>query len=248
MSRPEPESAPSPFVKWAARWMAVARYPGRNVPDPDGRIEQVHGLWQEEIPEGWGRDLDRRLVDPAIRYLRTHKQGSPRPGSEHELEHQVLEHSPTCCLGGTLLDGINAVPLARDQDGGRAGNVEADMLLLTQHEGQARLVLVEAKTTSNNAWFAAVENLRQLRLFLAGKVGQSLFLERQRDLEHHPPLPVTALVLGPPAFYDSDGQKRNSVTRALRLLHSVNTAFRLDCRLATWSATTRQVATLEWPD
>ena len=37
-------------------------------------------------------------------------------------------------------------------------------MLLLRADGEKRgSVLVEAKTISNNAWYAAVENLRQLR-------------------------------------------------------------------------------------
>src|SRR3712207_7489533 len=52
-----------------------------------------------------------------------------RPGGEHALEHEILcpepNRSETSCLGFPVVDGVNAVPLARDDAGGRAGNVEA---------------------------------------------------------------------------------------------------------------------------
>jgi hypothetical protein len=61
---------------------------------------------------------------------------------------------PLRCLGALVVDGINAVPLVRDAAGGRSSNVEADMLLLLTGEDGLRQVLIEAKASSNNAWYA----------------------------------------------------------------------------------------------
>ena len=41
--------------------------------------------------------------------------------------------------------------------------------------GRHRLELVEVKATSNNAWFASIENLRQLRLFKESTESRTLF-------------------------------------------------------------------------
>lgn len=71
--------------------------------------------------------------------------GAPRAGSEHELESQILapdpSRTPTTVLGGRLIDGVNAFPLARDGAGGRAGNVEADLLLLVESNDSSRVIL-----------------------------------------------------------------------------------------------------------
>jgi hypothetical protein len=64
-----------------------------------------------------------------------HPPEGTEPRGEHAVEHAILALEPdsnvTTCLGERLLDGVNAVPLTKDAGGKRAGNVEADMLLLT---------------------------------------------------------------------------------------------------------------------
>lgn len=159
----------NPFRAWLKLWMDLACYHGRDVPGPEARTDQLIELWHTDIPGGWHRNPDPQLLDPSVRYRRGDALKGPRAGGEHELEHDVLHPDPsvtqTRCFGDRLIDGINAVPLARDPTGGRAGNVEADLLLLTRNRGADRLLLVEVKTISNNAWYATVENLRQLRYF-----------------------------------------------------------------------------------
>ena len=232
------------FAEWSQRWLALARYTGREVPDLERRLEQTCSLWREDIPPGWERPLDARLIDRGRRYLRTHATGHPRPGSEHELEYQILgpdpAEVPTYCFGGRLIDGINAVPLTRDEAGRRTGNVEADMLLLAEDAGGHRLLLVEAKTESNNAFFAAVENVRQLKLFGASPTARRIFEERHPQLHH--PLPVTGVILGPRSFLEARGARERAANPAERLFAAVNAAFGVDARIATWDPTTRAIS------
>src|SRR3954464_10837123 len=84
---------------------------------------------------------------------------------DNEILAPAPETTPTSCLGALLVDGVNAVPLARDAGGGRVANVEAAMLLLIADEGRFRRALVEVKDRSNHPWYAGVEALRQLRPF-----------------------------------------------------------------------------------
>jgi hypothetical protein len=235
----------SEFAIWAERWLALAAYTGRDVPHPAERTARVAELWIEDVPTGWQRDDDERLLDPTRRYLRSHgKAQHPKPGSEHELEWQILKHdpaqAPTHCFGARLIDGVNAVPLTRDSvSGGRAGNVEADMLLLTEPDRAYRLLLVEAKTRSNNAWYAAIESLRQLRLFLHSPATQRIMRHRNPGMTAK--LPVTAVVLAPPTFYIGDGARGRAVQPTLALLTLLRTQFGIDCRLATWNPSERRV-------
>src|SRR4051812_28896243 len=152
-----------PFNDWTRRWMKEAQYQGPEVPEVEARIARVVALWEEPIPTGWERAQDARLLEPGRRYCRTHRGGQGVPRGEHAIEFEILDPSPmeasTSCLGAQLIDGVNALPLAKDQGGGRAGNVEADMLLLVRYGSEYKLLLVEVKWTSNNAWYAAVENL-----------------------------------------------------------------------------------------
>jgi hypothetical protein len=147
--------------------MELAGFQGKHV--PEGRVELVHALWREPVPGVWKRDRDPRVLRPETRYCRTHTGGEGIPRGEHKIEHEILEPAPdltpTTCFDARLIDGVNAVPLAKDAAGGRAGNVEADMLLLLEDEQHYRQVLVEVKDGSNHPWYAAVEALRQLRLF-----------------------------------------------------------------------------------
>jgi hypothetical protein len=233
------------FQQWADRWMRLAVYRGRDVPHLSERIAEVARLWSEDVPLGWVRGEDPRLLDPSRRYLRMHRgDGEPRSGSEHELEHEILieqpEELPATCLGARLVDGINAVPLVRDSaTGGRVGNVEADMLLLTEDGAHHRLLLVEVKTGSNNAWYATVEVLRQLRLFMESASARAIMPQR------HPGLPeelhVTAVVLAPPAFYQGDGAQGRAVRPAQLLIEATRLQFGIECRLASWNRDERRI-------
>ncbi len=152
------------------RRVAGARdYTSAEIPNLPERISNVITLWTAPVPGGWQRGPDSRLLDRTQRYLRG-DAATPKPGSEHKLELEILAPDPaatvTTCFGARLIDGINAVPLARDAGGRRRGNVEADMLLLTADAaGHRTQLLVEAKTSSDNAWYAVIESLRQLKLF-----------------------------------------------------------------------------------
>jgi hypothetical protein len=231
------------FAEWATQWLAAGSFRGAHVPDESARVMELLRLWGSEIPSGWERTTDCRLLDPSRRYQRQHRHGVPRSGSEHELELEILCPDPaaiaTDCLGGRLLDGINAVPLAKDTGGRRAGNVEADMLLLADGPTGPRLLLIEAKTRSNNAWYAAAESLRQLRLFTASSSAQAIMPSRRRGLPAT--LPVTAVVLAPPDFYRARGARRNAVAPAERLLEAMRTTYGLDARLATWDRADRTI-------
>jgi hypothetical protein len=231
------------FGDWAQAWLTLARYHGREVPDLDRRVHDVRSLWDAKIPPDWERGTDARLIDPKHRYLRRHRSGGPKPGSEHELEYQILEPDPldvpTFCFGGRLIDGINAVPLARDHAGGRSGNVEADMLLLTEIDGKHRLLLVEVKTISNGAWYATIENLRQLRLFNHSATAQQIFRRRRPKLTDA--LPVTAVVLAPRSYFEAPGAKHAAVEPAQHLITNMRTAPGVDVQLAIWDTDARSI-------
>ena len=170
---PEPPaiSAHTDFRSWAQEWMELASYPGPWLPNPEARIERLLGLWKAPVPGGWRRDpadIPSRLLD-GRRYTRG-DESEPHNG-EHKLEHEILcEHFDWSAVftQGRLVDGVNAFPLVRDSGGGRNGNVEADLFLLVQEAEGYRLMLAEVKHSANHAWFALVENLRQLRLLMSG--------------------------------------------------------------------------------
>jgi hypothetical protein len=235
----------NPFWVWSQRWLKLADISGREIRDPVARGEQLIALWKEPIPGDWQRKNDSQILDSTIRYRRHHRHGHPAIGSEHELEHKILDPDPqhlrTTCFGGRLIDGINAVPLAHDSHSGRrVGNVEADMLLLTEHDGSFRQLLIEVKTICNTTWYATVESLRQLRLYTASTAAQQIMLMRQPHRLTSPP-PVTAVVLAPEAFYAQRGRQADLLKPTIDLIRICTELLNVDIRLATWHKTSRAV-------
>jgi hypothetical protein len=235
------------FTAWSTEWMEPARYEGRDVPDADARIDEVLARWDAPVPGTWKRPADPRVLVPGKRYCRTHPGGEQVPRGEHIVEHEVLDPDPadvvTRCLGGRLIDGVNALPLARDELGGRRGNVEADALLLVRHDdGTLDQLLVEVKVTSGAAWYAAVENLRQLRLFVDSEQAQQVF--RARGAEVPDEVPVTAVVLAPRAYYTANGQKTAAVPPTRRLLERFSAHAGIPAVLATWDPHARTIERL----
>lgn len=234
------------FATWAKKWMDLARYTGPEIQDPNRRIDALIALWREDIPGDWQRGDDAQLLDQSSRYRRTHKHESPNP--EHAIELEILgrdaELQPIRCLGMRVVDGINAVPLARDADGGRASNVEADMLLLVVGDDGPRQVLVEVKASSNNAWYAAVELLRQLRLFVDSRAAQRILRQRGASRGLNTETPLTGLVLAPLSFFRAPAQKANAVEPARRLLAHMREHTKTDARLAVWHSLGRTIEEL----
>ena len=232
---------PSSFANWASQWLALGRDTGAEIYDMSGRIEKVLAAWGQAVPAGWRRGVDRDRWPGDVRCRRRHRHCVPRPGSEHELEQQVLGPDPAKvtlrCFGEELVDGINAVPLSLAARGG--GKVEADMLLLTRGADGPRLWLVEAKTTSDNAWFAVVESLRQLKLFGLNPVAGQVLLERRGASGAQPP--VSAVVLGTPSFYTATGAKAAMVAPAQELINAMSSRHKLDIRLAVWDRASRSI-------
>lgn len=214
-----------PFWKWVGRWMRFGKYPGDEPGDAAKSIAGLIEMWRGPIPGDWQRrGVSKRRLDPK-RYIRGDER-APRKG-EHELESQLLGRGPEpfglTWLGRPVRDGVNAVPLARDSAGGeRKGNVEADVLLLVEAEAGYEQWLVEVKTGSNDAWYATVENLLQLKLMLASPVARRIFHER-RVVRHLPEeVAVRGAVLAPRTYYTSPGRRGKSVGPASRLVRAIN--------------------------
>jgi hypothetical protein len=229
------------FKEWAGRWLTLAKYPGDQVPDPAGRIADVLTLWREAVPPGWERDDDTLLLDPAVRYRRTHAGRPDGPVREALIEQEILAPDPaataTVCLGGRLVDGINALSLQKNRyRGGRGGNVEADMLLLVRDEHGYRALVVEVKHEDGTAWYAAVENLREVRLYSVSAAAQRVLRTRRPDLDLPDELPATSVVLAPAAYYTAPGKRANSVAPARALLDRMRDEEDVDGVLATWDS------------
>jgi hypothetical protein len=164
------------------------------------------------------------------------------------IEHEILcQHfDEVRCLGdGCLVDGVNAFPLVRDSGGGRNGNVEADLLLLVRCARDYRLVVAEVKHSANNAWFAAVENLRQLKLLISGEDAGQLFRQRNPALDLPANLGITGLVVAPCSYYSQPGQKANSIGAARMLINTIRAEADLDVRLSVWDTQQRTIAAVD---
>ncbi len=146
-------SVPKTYVEWAERWLKLASFDGPSFDNGFAdRNEQILELWCGPIPGDYERrGADKRVLGPG-RYTRSHRHGKPRPNSEHEVEYQALEAPLKTCFGEKIVDGVNAPPLARDPKGGRRGNVEGDLLLLTKRGSDYRQYLLEVKVGSNHAY------------------------------------------------------------------------------------------------
>ena len=91
-----------------------------------------------------------------------------------------------------MMDVINAMPLSRDETGGRRGNVEAD-LLLVETAGNYALVVCEVKD-------GAVENLWQLKLIHLNAYARRLFYLRAPQLSLPDNIPIIGLVVAPEQY------------------------------------------------
>lgn len=224
----------SEFAEWAKRWIKLASYPQAEFPANERRIEQVIDLWHEPVPPGWEREVgrDARLMTPK-HFTREIAKGEPK--KELAIEAAVLADGvpPTEFMGEPIIDGVNAVPLVKGERG--MGEVEADLVLLTGEGARRRLVVVEVKVDANHAWYAAVENLRQVKLVLVSPV-RALFARRRPDLSLPADLPVTAVVLAPPNFYTHRGQKANAAGPARELFARVRQELNIEAHLATFDA------------
>jgi hypothetical protein len=233
------------FRAWGRRWIELAEFEGPRLLDPERRMDEVAALWREPVPGSWQREPRKRLLDPEIRYCRSISDNGPR--GEHAIEYEILDQEKpgTSWFGKPLVDGVNALPLAKDAGGGRSGNVEADMLVLVSTGRGHRLLLVEVKAMSNNAWYAAIENLRQLRLFKESGAAQTLFHSRRPELALPQQLPVAGVVLAPEPFYLAPRKQLGAVAPTRRLLRRMQADAHVVGHLAVWDPVERSITGLK---
>jgi hypothetical protein len=228
------------LAEWIADWTKLAEYSKADVPDVDARIADLLDLCTVPVRPAWPRPNAEDHMWAAGPYRRRDREDPSRP--ERIVEHEILGSGEQMaegrlCCGGRVVDAINAIPLTRRP------KIEADVLLLVDHGHERRLYLAEVKKDSNNAWYATVELLRQLRLFTASTHAIDYF--HRKDTEVPAGLPVTGLVLAPSDYYFAPGKKDKAVEPAWRLVDAVTSHRELDVRLATWDAATRRIAELE---
>ena len=233
------------FESWAARWMELAKFSGPHLREATQRITQVLDLWAEPVPGFWKRGMDQQLLGK--RYRRG--DSNSRRSGEHVIEHEILSQLEYVrCLEGDAVDGINAMPLARDEFGGRRANVESDLLLLVQEENTYKLVNCEVKDFSNNCWYAAIETLRQLKLLQLSTAARGLFHSRNRHLTLPPEIPIIGLVVAPARYYTQPGQNANVLPHAIRLLSEFTAHTGFEAHLATWEKDSKAIRKFNPPN
>lgn len=227
------------FDQWTKQWMGAAAFTGRDLLDPAERIKGILEKWERPIPGQWERGIDEQLLGP--RYRRS-DFNRPNPG-EHTIEHEILDDLESVnFLGGRVVDGVNAMPLSRDETGGRRGNVEADMLLLVEKGGSYCLAVCEVKCNANNSWYAAVECLRQMKLLQSSLAARQLFHHRLGQRRLPSDIPMIGLVVAPEPYYRRTGQLANAVPHARQLSSQFMTKTGVGLYLTTWDAASRSIS------
>jgi len=123
-------------------------------------------------------------------------------------------------------------------------NVEADLFLLKRDANGHRLPLCEVKQSANNAWFALVENLRQLRLFQDSVHQRHLFQHRNPTAGLADNLPTKGTVLAPRDFYCHAGARCKAVAPASTLIARFHREFGVEALLAVWDRPQRRFLAL----
>lgn len=229
------------LAAWTSAFLGQAKIIPK-VGDLDGRIQQILQLWNLDIDPRWlrrdGEDDHRWNEAPAPhRYRRGQSRSganaapATRTQHEHLIERNILGDrlAEVTCLDGLLIDGVNAIPLAKDTKG-----VEGDLLLLSKRRvGGYRLLLAEVKDGANTPWYAVIENLMQMKLLLAHGDPLGLFRRRLAPLlEKVDSVDASGLVLAPATYYTDD--KRESVGPARALIAALHREHGVDIQLARW--------------
>jgi len=227
-----------PFQLWARQWMELAKIADPHLMEPAQTIKQVLDLWDLPIPGSWKRGIDDQLLKAPYR---RGDVKSPHAG-EHSIEHDILSNLESVrCLDGSLVDGINAMPLTRDETGGRKGNVEGDLFLLVEKVGTYHLVICEVKLSDKTCWYAAIENLRQLKLLHLSTAARQLFHHRTPHLSLPAEIPIIGLVVAPEQYYTQAEQKGNALPHTITLLGDFTAKTRIEAHLAVWDANLRVI-------
>ena len=222
------------------------RFPGANLTDIAGRIDRLLQFLNEPVKEEWLRGVEDKLwqeENGGLLRLRRGRRSASKEiahrNGERDVEFRVLgsDADKVKCLDGQLIDGVDAFPLVKDK------TIEADMLLLMQHGGgQYRLLLTEVKIDNENAWYAVIENLLQLKLLQAHQQPHELFRRRLRP-SLPDKVPLSGLVLAPEGYYCKPRKKAASVEPARALIERLK-PLDVDIQLAVWNPANRSITTL----
>jgi hypothetical protein len=229
------------FDDWSKSWEEPQKYEGRQIPDAQiaGRIQKVLSAWNKPLPSNWNRRDWSYIKSPGYRRGDKDRRPKSEPKSEHDLEMMLFAANldgrrttwPVMGLGEevTFDPVLNAVSLANQNPKQR----EVDVLGILTFPHNRILCSVEMKGAStNSAWFAVVENLQHLKLIQnypqESRPSEGPF----EDLRNLAWSETWGMVLAPPPFFNSRGQKENSFTDAKRLVRSINQELGLTILLA----------------
>jgi hypothetical protein len=208
------------YRQWSHRWAKEREYSGRllSAKEVSAKIERVKTLWDVSIPCEWERENWTFLTTEGFR-----RKPGLIPQPEHELEKAIFARDKWTIKSeqgmSFVSPRLNEISFAKHKQGQR----KIDVLAVLK-TGDCQIPLaIEVKKTTNNCWFAVVENLQQLKLLRAYP---------QKRLQNHPFLAAfknlhlpasTGMVLAPMDFFYHQGQKYNSFCHAQELIHELRT-------------------------
>jgi hypothetical protein len=150
------------FHEWSAKWTERRQYTGTQILDRDLplHIRYIQSLWHIKLPLAWERKNWAYLKQRGFRRGDKH---DPQP--EHKLEKKLFARPAWVVKGGKLpmylYPELNEISFGNQGHGQR----KIDVLAVLKIGGRTIPLAIEMKGKStNNCWFAVVENLQQLRL------------------------------------------------------------------------------------
>ena len=218
------------FDDWSESWEKPIKYEGSQIPEVQKRIQEVLSLWNKPLPSSWIRQKWRHIQK--IGYRRGDKN-SLKPKSEHLLEKRLFD-IPSWLVTGlgekvAFLPVLNAVSLSNQNPKQR----EIDVLGILKFPNRSIACSAEMKGAStNSAWFAVVENLQHLKLIQHQALDFLPCESPFDDLRNLAWSKTWGMVLAPPPFFNSKGQKKNSFRDAKELIKCIKQELKVTILLA----------------
>jgi hypothetical protein len=225
------------YREWSVEWAQARRYPGAQISEEalPSRIESVINLWNLEMPSDWERGNWAYLQQ---RGFRRGDKCEPQP--EHKLEKEFFGLSAWEVKGGTL--PMHVYPELNEISFGNQGNGQRkiDVLAILKMEDRTIPLAIEMKGKStNNCWFAVLENLQQLRLLHNYPQSQLALNPWLKPFEQLPLSQSWGMVLAPPPFFDAKGQKQNSFRQTNELVRALRKQLGIIILLAAFNKKVR---------
>jgi hypothetical protein len=225
------------FHDWSTQWAQGRQYTGTQISEQalPSRIKSVINLWNLEMPLAWERG------DWAFLQQRGFRRGDEHdPQPEHKLERELFDLRVWEVKGGTLpmhlYPELNEISFGNQGDGQR----KIDVLALLRIEDRTTPLAIEMKGKStNNCWFAVVENLQQLRLLRSYPQSRLALNPWLEPFEQLPLSHSWGMVLAPPSFFDAKGQKQNSFRQAKELIRALRNELEVIILLAAFNNNVR---------